>query len=219
MTDALLAFDIRESLQSAIEHYGVWTYGILFLIIFAETGLVVAPFLPGDSLLFTAGMFANPASGSFNLYLLMGLLMAASFAGDNVNFWVGRWLGRKAFKNEHSKIFKRQYLEKTRQFYERHGRKTIIIGRFVPIVRTFAPFVAGMDAMEYRRFVGASAIGAIVWVSVCVLSGYFFGRIPWVAANFELVIIGIIGLSVLGIGAELLRSRAEARRQPPEPES
>jgi membrane-associated protein len=219
LTDALLAFDLRETLQNAIDHYGVWTYGILFLIIFAETGLVVAPFLPGDSLLFTAGMFAHPKSGAFNLYLLMGLLMVASFAGDNVNFWVGRWLGRKAFKNEDSRIFKRQYLEKTRQFYERHGRKTIIIGRFVPIVRTFAPFVAGMDAMEYRRFVGASAIGAVVWVSVCVLSGYFFGRIPWVAANFELVILGIIGLSVLGILIEFLRTRAEARRQPPEPES
>ncbi len=219
LIDALLAFDLRETLHNAISDYGVWTYGILFLIIFAETGLVVFPFLPGDSLLFTAGMFAHPESGAFNLYLLMGLLMVASFAGDNVNFWVGRAIGRKLFKNEGSRFFKKEYLEKTRKFYERHGRKTIIVGRFVPIVRTFAPFVAGMDAMEYKRFVGASAIGAVVWVSVCVLSGYFFGRIPWVVANFELVILGIIGLSVLGILVEFLRSRAEARRKPAEPES
>ena len=219
MTDVLIAFDLRETLQGVISDYGTWTYGILFLVIFAETGLVVAPFLPGDSLLFTAGLFARPESGAFNLYFLMALLMAASFIGDNTNFWVGRWLGRKAFKNEDSRIFKRQYLEKTRHFYERHGRKTIIIGRFVPIVRTFAPFVAGMDAMEYRSFVGASAVGAVVWVSVCVLSGYFFGRIPWVEQNFELVILGVIGLSVVGIVVEFIRSRAESRRRPSEPES
>lgn len=215
----LLAFDIRETLQNVINDYGVWTYLILFAVVFAETGLVVAPFLPGDSLLFTAGMFAHPESGAFNLYLLMGLLMAASFIGDNTNFWVGRWIGRKAFSNPDSRIFKQKYLEKTREFYARHGRKTIIVGRFVPIVRTFAPFVAGMDAMEYRRFVGASAIGAVVWVSVCVLSGYYFGRIPWVVKNFELVIIGIIGLSVVGIFVEFVRSRAEAKRKPAEPES
>jgi membrane-associated protein len=215
----LLAFDIRETLQNVINDYGVWTYLILFAVVFAETGLVIAPFLPGDSLLFTAGMFAHPKSGAFNLYLLMGLLMAASFIGDNVNFWVGRWIGRKAFSNLDSKIFKQKYLEKTREFYARHGRKTIIVGRFVPIVRTFAPFVAGMDAMEYRRFVGASAIGAVVWVSVCVLSGYYFGRIPWVVKNFELVIIGIIGLSVVGIFVEFARSRAEAKRKPAQPES
>jgi membrane-associated protein len=219
LLDALIAFDLRETLQNLVNDYGAWTYGILFLVIFAETGLVVAPFLPGDSLLFTAGMFARPESGAFNLYVLLGLLMAASFIGDNVNFWVGRWLGRKAFRNPDSRIFKRQYLEKTREFYERHGRKTIIIGRFVPIVRTFAPFVAGMDAMDYRRFVGASAVGAVVWVCVCVLAGYFFGRIPWVERNFELVIFGIIGLSLVGIFVEFLRSRRERRRQPVGPES
>jgi membrane-associated protein len=213
------AFDIREALQGVLNDYGAWTYGILFLIIFAETGLVVAPFLPGDSLLFTAGLFARPEKGGFNLFLLMGLLMAASFAGDNVNFWIGRWIGRRAFRNPDSKVFKRQYLEKTREFYERHGRKTIIIGRFVPIVRTFAPFVAGMDAMEYGRFVPASAVGAVVWVSVCVLSGYFFGRIPWVEQNFEIVILGVIGLSLVGIFVEFFRSRAGRRRATQEPES
>lgn len=219
MLHTLIAFDLRETLQNLVTDYGVWTYAILFLVIFAETGLVIAPFLPGDSLLFTAGIFARPESGAFNLYVLLGLLMSASFIGDNVNFWVGRWLGRKAFRNPESRIFKRSYLEKTREFYARHGRKTIIIGRFVPIVRTFAPFVAGMDAMEYRSFVGASAIGAVVWVSVCVLAGYYFGRIPWVEQNFELVIFGIIGLSLLGIVMEFVRSRRKSRTKPVDQES
>jgi membrane-associated protein len=219
LTDLVLLFDIRQSLHEAIEHYGVWTYGILFLIIFAETGLVVAPFLPGDSLLFTAGLFAHPETGAFNLWLLMGLLMSASFTGDNVNFWVGRAIGRRVFKNENSRIFKRSYLEKTREFYERHGVKTIVIGRFVPIVRTFAPFVAGMDAMEYRKFIMASAVGSVTWVSVCVLAGYYFGRIPWVERNFELVILMVIGLSLVGIFVEFARSRVKRRRERREAQS
>lgn len=214
-----MAFDLRETLQGVVDDYGVWTYLILFCVIFAETGLVVAPFLPGDSLLFTAGLFARPEQGAFNLYLLMGLLMAASFSGDNVNFWIGRWIGRKAFSKEDSRIFKKEYLEKTREFYEKHGRKTIIIGRFVPIVRTFAPFVAGMDAMPYQRFVGASAVGSVLWVSVCVLAGFYFGRIPWVESNFELVILGVIGLSLVGIFFEFVRSRRKGRADTPEPES
>ena len=213
MTDLVFLFDIRQSLQNAIEHYGVWTYGILFLVIFAETGLVIAPFLPGDSLLFTAGLFSNPESGAFNIWLLMGLLMVASFAGDNVNFWVGRAIGRRVFKNANSRFFKPAYLDKTREFYDRHGTKTIVIGRFVPIVRTFAPFVAGMDAMEYRRFVVASAFGAVTWVALCVLAGYFFGRIPWVEKNFELTVLLVIGLSMVGIFFEFARSRMKRRKE------
>ena len=210
MTDLVLLFDIRQALHDAIEHYGVWTYGILFLIIFAETGLVVAPFLPGDSLLFTAGLFAHPETGAFNLWLLMGLLMTASFTGDNVNFWVGRAIGRRVFKNENSRIFKRSYLEKTREFYERHGVKTIVIGRFVPIVRTFAPFVAGMGVMTYSRFMFFNLIGAVLWVGLLIPAGYFFGSIPVVKANFELVILGIIAISVLPIVIEGWRARRSA---------
>ena len=213
MTELLLAFDLRQTLHGAIEHYGAWTYALLFLVVFAETGLVVTPFLPGDSLLFTAGLFAHPETGPFNLGYLIALLMLASFAGDNTNFWIGRAIGHWLFRKEDSRFFKRSHLEKTREFYTRHGTKTVIIGRFVPIVRTFAPFVAGMDAMEYRRFVAASAAGAAVWVSVCVLAGYFFGRIPWVDNNFELAILGVIGLSLAGIFVEFFRSRAKQRRQ------
>lgn len=219
LTELIALFDIRQSMADLIQNYGVWTYAILFAVIFAETGLVVAPFLPGDSLLFTAGLFAHPEMGAFNIVLLMGLLMAASFLGDNVNFWVGRAIGRRAFKNEKSKIFKPQYLVKTREFFDKHGTKTIVIGRFVPIVRTYAPFVAGMDAMEYRKFVAASAIGAVTWVSVCVLAGYFFGRIPWVERNFEAVIIGVILLSVSGILVEWAKSRIKKRKARQEAQS
>lgn len=212
LTALLLSFDIRQILSDLIQQYGVWTYAILFAVIFAETGLVIAPFLPGDSLLFTAGLFAHPERGAFNLSLLLGLLMSASFIGDNVNFWVGRAIGRRMFKNPKSKVFNPEHLVKTRKFYDKHGTKTIVIGRFVPIVRTFAPFVAGMDAMEYRRFVVASAVGAVTWVSVCVLSGYFFGRIPWVERNFEAVIIGVILLSMSGLFVEIVRSRMAKRK-------
>lgn len=216
MIDFFLHLD--QHLQRLILEYGVWTYGILFAVIFCETGLVIMPFLPGDSLLFTAGIFAHPEKGAFNVWLLMGLLIVASFTGDNVNFWIGRKLGLKLFEKE-GRFLKRSYLDKTREFYDRHGTKTIIIGRFMPIVRTFAPFVADLDAMEYRKFVAASAIGAVVWVVLCVMAGYLFGRIPWVEANFEIVILGVIGLSMVSIVAEFVKSHAKKRKKRAEAES
>ncbi|HXH61876.1 MAG TPA: DedA family protein [Fimbriimonadaceae bacterium] len=217
MIDLFLNLD--KHLHDVILHYGPWTYGILFLVIFCETGLVITPFLPGDSLLFAAGMFANPEKGAFNVFLLVGLLAAASVLGDNTNFWIGRALGRRLFSKEDSRFFKRSYLVKTREFYDRHGTKTVIIGRFVPIVRTFAPFVAGMDAMEYDRFLPASLIGALTWVGLCTASGYFFGRIPWVQQNFSIAIMGVIALSLVGIFVEFVRSHRRKRAERAKSES
>ena len=205
--------NLDTHLQDALVQYGLWTYGILFLIIFCETGLVVTPFLPGDSLLFAAGMFANPDKGAFNLYLLMGLLMAASMMGDSVNFWIGRKFGLRLFQKENSRLFKRSHLTKTREFFDRHGTKTIVIGRFVPFVRTFAPFVAGLDSMEYPRFLRASVVGAVTWVSVCTLAGYMFGRIKWVEDNFSIAIAGVVLLSFVGIAVEAVRARAKRRKE------
>lgn len=208
-----LFLNLDQHLQDALVRYGLsWTYGILFLIIFCETGLVVTPFLPGDSLLFAAGMFAHPDKGAFNLPELMGLLMAASLMGDSTNYWIGRKFGMKLFQKEDSKIFKRSHLTKTREFFDKHGAKTIIIGRFVPFVRTFAPFVAGLDSMEYPRFLRASIVGAVTWVSVCTLAGYLFGQIKWVEDNFSIAIIGVVLLSFIGIIIEAIRARAKRRK-------
>lgn len=182
--------------------YGVWTYAILFLIVFAETGLVVTPFLPGDSLLFAAGAIA--ALGTLDPTILMGLLIIAAILGDTVNYWIGSWVGPKAFSGR-SRFLKKEYLDRTHAFYERHGGKTIILARFVPIIRTFAPFVAGVGAMTYSRFLAYNVIGAVVWVGLFVPIGYFFGNLPQVKENFSLVILGIIFLSVLPIGFEILR--------------
>lgn len=204
--------NLDDHLKDALVQYGGWTYGILFLIIFCETGLVVTPFLPGDSLLFAAGMFAHPDKGAFNIYLLMGLLMGASLLGDSTNFWIGRKFGLKLFKNKDSKLFKQSHLVKTREFFDKHGAKTIIIGRFVPFVRTFAPFVAGLDAMEYPRFLRASIIGTASWVSICTLAGYLFGRIKWVEENFSIAIIIVVALSFIGIIVEALKARSKRRK-------
>ena len=217
MIDLFLNLD--KHLNDVVLQYGVWTYAILFLIIFCETGLVVTPFLPGDSLLFAAGVFAHPERGAFDLGLLMPLLILASFCGDNVNFWIGKKLGLRLFKNENSRFFKKKHLEKTRAYYEKHGTKTIILGRFVPIVRTFAPFVAGLDAMEYRKFLPASIIGAVTWVTVCTGAGYLFGRVPWVEQNFSLAILVVVFLSFTGVFVEFVRARAKARRQARNPQS
>lgn len=206
---------LDKYLSETIQAYGVWTYAILFLVIFCETGLVVTPFLPGDSLLFAAGMLAHPQSGHLNLAFLIMLLFAASFIGDNTNFWIGKKLGMKLFQKEDSRIFKRSHLEKTRAFYEKHGRKTIIVGRYVPIVRTFAPFVAGLDAMDYRKFVGASLIGSASWVTICTVAGYTLGSVKIVRDNFSLAIMGVVVLSFAGIFVEILRNRIKARRQTP----
>ncbi|MFA5986950.1 MAG: DedA family protein [Parcubacteria group bacterium] len=189
--DFIIHIDVH--LGELIAQYGSVTYGILFAIIFAETGLVFTPFLPGDSLLFAAGMFA--ANGSFDPLFLAGLLMVATLSGDNVNYWVGRYFGQKIVNNKVIPI-KQAHIDKTQAFMDRYGGKTIFLARFMPIVRTFAPFVAGTGKMEYRKFLLFSIAGCVTWVCGFVFTGYFFGNIPVVHDNFSLVVMGIIVLSV-----------------------
>ncbi|HET9065809.1 MAG TPA: DedA family protein [Gemmatimonadales bacterium] len=189
-------------LAEIIADYGTWTYAILFLIIFVETGLVIMPLLPGDSLLFAAGTFA--ALGSLNPLLLIALLVTAAILGDTVNYWIGKRIGARAFSGN-IRFLKQSYLERTQQFYERHGGKTIILARFVPIVRTFAPFVAGVGTMTYPKFLAYNVVGAVAWVSGFVTIGYLFGNIPAVKERFSLVILGIIFVSVVPMAIELMR--------------
>ena len=195
---------IDDHLQEIIRNYGGLTYLILFLIIFAETGLVVTPILPGDSLLFAAGTFA--ALGSLDPFLLTILLIVAAVVGDGVNYWIGHWVGPKAFSGK-VRWLRQDYLKRTEAFYEKHGGKTIILARFVPIVRTFAPFVAGVGRMNYGRFLAYNVVGAIIWVVVCVSAGYFFGNLPFVRENFSLVVLGIIGVSLIPLIVEWIRHR------------
>lgn len=195
---------LDEHLNQIVTTYGVWTHLILFAIVFAETGLVVTPFLPGDSLLFAAGALA--AIGSLDLWLLVVLLIGAAVLGDTLNYWVGAWIGPRAFSGN-VRFLRKDYLERTRAFYEKHGGKTIILARFVPIIRTFAPFVAGVGAMSYPRFIVYNIIGAVLWVGLFVPLGYFFGNMPTVKDNFSLVIFAIIGISVMPIAVEMFRAR------------
>ena len=204
--DFFLHLDVH--LAEIIDRFGAGAYGILFLIVFCETGLVVTPFLPGDSLLFAAGAFA--ALGSFELVPLMVLLIVAAIAGDTVNYWIGARIGPRAFSGN-VRFLKQEYLVRTTEFYERHGGKTIVLARFIPIVRTFAPFVAGVGRMNYARFLAYNVIGAVVWVTLFALAGFYFGNIPAVKENFTLVILAIIGVSVLPIAIEMLKAR---RREP-----
>ncbi|NOT06944.1 MAG: DedA family protein [Gemmatimonadales bacterium] len=194
---------IDRHLNEIIAQYGVWTYAILALIVFAETGLVVTPILPGDSLLFAAGAFA--ALGSLDPLVLFLLLATMAILGDTVNYFVGKWVGPRAFSGE-LRWLKKEYLERTHAFFERHGGKTIILARFIPIVRTFAPFVAGVGAMTYSRFLVYNVVGGIVWVGLFVWAGYFFGNLPVVRDNFGLVVIVIILVSVLPIAVELVKA-------------
>lgn len=188
----------------------MWIYAILFLIIFCETGLVATPFLPGDSLLFAAGGIA--AVGGMNIHIMVLILLVAAILGDAVNFMIGKYFGAKLFSNPDSKIFRRAYLEKTHAFYEKHGGKTIIIARFVPIVRTFAPFVAGMGDMHYGRFIRYNIIGALAWVLLLTYLGYAFGNVPLVKQNFGLLVIGIIVVSVLPMAVEIVRAFVRKKR-------
>jgi membrane-associated protein len=197
-------------LAEIISRYGTWTYAILFLIIFAETGLVVMPLLPGDSLLFAAGTFA--ALGDLNPWFLTGLLIVAAILGDTVNYWIGNRIGPRAFTGD-IRFLKREYLDKTRGFYARHGGKTIILARFIPIVRTFAPFVAGVGEMHYGRFLAYNVVGGVVWVTLFVWAGYLFGNIPAVKERFSLVILGIIAVSVLPIAMEIIKGWLARRRE------
>ena len=201
---------LNEKLPGLVSDYGTFVYIILFLVIFAETGLVVTPFLPGDSLLFVAGMVV--AQGSLNLWLLLAILIVAAISGDTVNYHIGKFIGPKVFidaepKNFFMKLLKKEHLEKAQAFYEKHGGKTIIIARFVPIVRTFAPFVAGISKMNYSRFITYNVVGGIVWVTGLTLAGYFLGEFDIVKKNFEKVIFAIIFISILPIIIEYFRNK------------
>ncbi|WP_099465370.1 DedA family protein [Parabacteroides provencensis] len=203
---------IDAHLAELITTYGVWVYAILFIIIFCETGLVVTPFLPGDSLLFVAGALAAMPANRINIHLIVLLLIIAAILGDASNYLIGRFFGKKLFSNPKSKIFKQSYLEKTHAFYERHGGKTIILARFVPVIRTFAPFVAGMGEMTYRHFALYNVVGGIIWVTLFSYAGYFFGGLEIVQENLELLIVLIIFVSVLPGIIEILRNKLKAKR-------
>jgi len=200
---------INQHLQDFVQAYGALVYALLFLIVFAETGLVVTPFLPGDSLLFAAGALAANEVNNLNVFLIIILLIAAALAGDNTNYFIGRYLAKKG---EGAKLFglftiRKDYLDKTHSFYEKHGARTIILARFVPIVRTFAPFVAGVGSMTYSKYITYCIAGAIVWVTMLTMAGYMFGNIEWVKKNFELVVFGIIGVSLLPILLEFIKHK------------
>ncbi|MGP3281844.1 DedA family protein [Serratia bockelmannii] len=209
--DFILHIDVH--LAELVAQYGMWVYAILFLILFCETGLVVTPFLPGDSLLFVAGALAALPTNDLNVHTMVALMAVAAIIGDAVNYTIGRLFGEKLFSNPNSKIFRRSYLDKTHQFYEKHGGKTIILARFVPIVRTFAPFVAGMGHMSYRHFAAYNVIGALVWVLLFTYAGYLFGDLPVVQENLKLLIAGIIIVSILPGVIEIWRHKRAAARQ------
>ncbi len=202
--------NIDTSLNTIIQTYHTWTYAILSLIVFLETGFVITPFLPGDSLLFASGAFA--AMGSLNIGILFTVLTLAAILGDTVNYSIGHYLGPKVFKTE-NRFLKREYLEQTNDFYKKYGKKTIVLARFVPIVRTFAPFIAGIGNMNYWEFLKFNILGAILWVGLLTLAGYFFGTIPIVQENFTIVIFIIIGLSFLPIAIELFKKRKKKREK------
>ena len=182
-------------LGAFLSDYGLWVYALLFAIIFAETGFVVTPFLPGDSLLFVAGALA--AGSGLDIQWLIPLLIAASFSGDNTNYWIGHHLGPRVYNRNDSRFLNREYLDRTRAFYDRHGGKTILLARFLPIIRTFAPFVAGVGRMPYVRFMAFSFAGSVLWIGSFVLAGYYFGHLPVVRKNLTLVMLGIIVISIL----------------------
>ena len=203
-----IVLHLDKHLAVLVQQYGLWIYGILFVIIFSETGFVVTPFLPGDSLLFVAGALAAIGEGGMDIVVLMGVLSVAAILGNTVNYHVGRYLGPKVFHWENSRFFNRDALVKTHAFYEKHGGKTLIISRFLPLFRTFAPFVAGIGAMSYAKFTLFNLIGAIGWVVSLCLAGYWLGNLPWVKTNLSLIIIGIIISSLIPIGIGYLKSRA-----------
>ncbi len=199
-----LILHLDRYLDLIIRSFGLWTYLILFIVIFIETGLVVTPFLPGDSLLFAAGAFA--AKGSFNVSLLFFMLWLAAVLGDTANYWIGHYVGPRVFR-ENVRWLKREYLERTQAFYDKHGGKTIFLARFIPIIRTFAPFVAGIGKMRYGYFITYNVVGGLVWTALFIFGGYFFGNLPFVKDNFSFIIIAIILISVLPAVIEALRNR------------
>jgi membrane-associated protein len=200
-----LVLHLDQHLRELAQTYGSWVYAFLFLIIFLETGVVVTPFLPGDSLLFVAGTIA--AAGDLNVHILVLVLIVAAIAGDSLNYSIGRYLGPRVFRFDDSRFFKRAHVDRTHAFFERHGGKAIIIARFVPIIRTYAPFVAGIGAMEYKRFLMFNVTGAVLWVAMLTYAGFFFGNLPLVKNNLTAVILGIIVISVIPAVVEYLRAR------------
>jgi membrane-associated protein len=212
-----LFLHLDEYMADIISQYGTWTYALLFAVVFMETGFVVTPFLPGDSLLFAAGTFASPVMGeALNIYLMVGLLIVAAILGDTVNYWIGHYVGERAYG---SRWVKKEYLDRTHAFFEKHGGKTIFLARFVPIIRTFAPFVAGVGKMSYGYFISYNFIGAFVWVPLFSFAGYYFGTIPFVQRNFELVIIAIILVSLIPVFYEAWKARQEGAGAKPEAET
>jgi membrane-associated protein len=209
LIDIILHVD--RHLFELVAAHPVAVYFILFVIVFCETGLVVTPFLPGDSLLFAVGALAGV--GSLDVWLALGLLSVAAIAGDGVNYWVGSRLGPRIFRKENVRFLNRKHLERTYEFYEKYGRKTIVIARFVPIIRTFAPFVAGIGKMSYATFAAANILGALLWVGICVGAGYFWGNLPFVKRNFSLVILAVIIISILPAVFHLIAARKQSARQ------
>lgn len=207
LADLFLHLD--KHLDMVIQQYGLWTYALFFVIVFCETGLVVTPFLPGDSLLFAAGAIA--AKGNLNITFIFFLLLSAALLGDNVNYWLGFFIGPRVFRKEDSRFLKRAHLDKTQAFYHKYGGKTLIMARFVPIVRTFAPFVAGIGRMKYMTFLAYSVSANLLWVTACTMSGFLLGNIPVVKKNFELAILAIIMISVLPMLIEVYRHRQQAQ--------
>ncbi|HKI78775.1 MAG TPA: DedA family protein [Ignavibacteriaceae bacterium] len=208
LIDILVHLDVH--LQQLIIQYGTLTYLILFLVIFAETGFVVTPFLPGDSLIFAAGTFA--ANGAFNIHFLFILLVVAAILGDTINYWIGNYLGPRIAGSENIRFINKSHIERTHKFFEKYGGKTIIIARFVPIVRTFAPFVAGIGSMTYKKFISYNVIGGILWVGLFSYGGYFFGNIEFVKNNFSLVILAIIIISIMPPVVEYVRHKMSQRK-------
>ncbi|HEY8887497.1 MAG TPA: DedA family protein [Gallionella sp.] len=203
LLDIILHLDAH--LLTLTQQYGLWVYAILFLIIYSETGLVIAPFLPGDSLLFVAGALCG--MGALQLGWLVPLLVLAAFGGDNTNYWVGRLVGMRLLKHAGDRFIRREHIDKTHAFYEKHGGKTVVLARFLPIIRTFAPFVAGIGVMHYRKFVLFSALGSVAWITSLTVAGYLFGNIPVVKNNLTLIILGIIVISILPAISEFIRRR------------
>ncbi len=207
LIDFVLHLD--EQLATIIAQYGTWTYGLLFFVIFIETGFVVTPFLPGDSLLFAAGSFASLEA--LNPWMLFGLLSFAAVLGDTVNYWIGKSVGERAFSGN-IRWLKKEHLDRTHEFYEKHGGKTIILARFIPIIRTFAPFVAGVGSMTYGRFITYNVVGGLAWVAIFTFMGYFFGNLPFVQKNFEIVIFAIIFISFIPPVLEFFKARKESQK-------
>jgi membrane-associated protein len=208
-----LLTNTEGTLDALVTDYGTWVYAILFLIIFCETGLVVTPFLPGDSLLFLAGTIAHRSTNDLNVVVLVLILIIAAVLGDAVNYTIGRFFGEKLFSNPNSKIFKQSYLEKTNKFYEKHGGKTIILARFVPIVRTFAPFVAGMSKMTYKHFFTYNVVGGVAWIAIFCFLGYCVGGLEIVQNNLKLVVVAIVVISVIPGVYEFIKAKLASKKE------